>query len=115
MAWKQLESDVLKEPVELEGNPELAGQLSRTPRVDLLPEHYYVAAGLYEDGIGDRIRKDLSSRFPKAPLPPENVVSEPGEALAFAYLETAIRYQFPFKDIDRPLHFEDSQGRPASV
>jgi hypothetical protein len=115
MAWQQLEMDVLKEPAELEGNSELAGQLNRAPKVDLLPAHYYVAAGLFEDGIIDRIRKELSVKFPKAPLPPEDVVSKPGQALAFAYLETAIRYEFAFMDIDKPMRFKDSQGRPASV
>ena len=115
MAWRQLETAVLKEPVELEGNAELAGQLSRAPRVDLLPEHYYVAAGLYEDGIVDRIRKDLSAKFRKAPLPATNVASKPGEVLTVAYLETAIHYEFAFNDIDKPMRFKDSQGRLASV
>jgi hypothetical protein len=115
MAWKQLEMDVLKEPVEPEGNAELAEQLSRAPKMDLLPEHYYVAAGLYEDGIVERIRKELSVKFPRAPLPPESIISKPGQALAFAYLETAIRYEFAFVDIDKPMRFKDNRGRPASV
>jgi hypothetical protein len=115
LAWKQLEKDVAKEPLAVEGAEELANDLSKTPDADLLPEHYYVAAGFHEDGIMDRIRRELPAKFPKAPLPPSRLAPRPAAALAYAYLETSIRFTYAFKDIDKPLAFKDSKGRPSSV
>jgi hypothetical protein len=57
----------------------------------------------------------LSAAFPKAPLPTPPPNPKKGAALALAYLETAIRYEFEFMDSSQPLAFKDRQGRSTPV
>ncbi len=114
LAFQQLEKDVVRGPIELEGAGEVSRDLSRTPPAELAAEHYYVAAGFYKDGILERIRRELSARFPKAPLPGK----DPHLfklAMAYAYLEVALLYEFQFKDSEEPLAFKDSRGQETPV
>src|SRR5262249_3004875 len=91
-AWQHLEKEVLKGPRVLAGARDLSRRLSKAPRPGVRSDDAYVTAGFVKDGIVERIRRELPLRFPKAPamawVPPN---SESG-ALAYAYLEVAIRF-----------------------
>src|SRR5262245_38442081 len=113
LAWQELERQREKKPLELEENNDIALALSRTPDPELARQHYYDARGLFQDGIVERIRKELAVRFPRAPLPKLNELPE--GAMAYAYLEAGVRYTFAFNNSDQPLQFKDSRGRPAAV
>jgi hypothetical protein len=113
LAWQQMEKDVAKGPVGIQGEDKLAQALRSLPDVGLRPEDYYVTAGFY-DKIVDRIRRELPNHFPRAPLP--DLPDDPlRRFLAYAYLKTAIRYDFEFRDNLKPLPFKDSQGRVTPV
>jgi hypothetical protein len=112
LAWQRLEKDVVKAPLLLAGAEELCRSLSSSPSPGLLPEHYYAAAGFLKDGIMEQIRRDLLRRFPQAPLPDVSNVSEQG-AVAYGYLEVALKYPFAFKNSD--LHFDGSDGSKKNV
>jgi hypothetical protein len=108
LAWQQFEKDIVKEPIVLVGSEDLARQLSETPSVGLLPEHFYAVAGFQRDGIEDRIRQDMKTKFPQAPRPPR--ATSKSAAVAYAYLEVGIAYEFMFNDIPQPMQFKNSQG-----
>src|SRR5262249_30801737 len=67
-----------------------------------------------KDGIMERIRRELPSRFPKAPLP-DISTWKPIHFLAYSYLEASVEYAFQFRDDTEPVKFKDSQGRVTRV
>src|SRR5690349_5809188 len=72
-AWKELAAQVTGEAIALEGAPGLADSLNAAPdpRRGILPQNaLYVAAGWMTNGIVERIRKEMSQRFP-AKEPPQ--------------------------------------------
>jgi hypothetical protein len=114
LAWQQLEKKLGKGPLVLEGAEQIVQALDQLPDVDLLSEHYYVAAGVGEAGFEESLRRELRARFPRAPiphLPPFN----PEGFLTYAHVEASIRYEFAFHDSEQPLRFKDSQGRVTPV
>ncbi len=83
------------------------------PPPELAPEHYFVAAGFTKakDGILERVRRELAAKFPKAPLP-----EDLGEvAMAYAYLEVALPYEYQFKKSEEPLSFTNSRGEKTPM
>jgi hypothetical protein len=116
LAWKQFETDVIKSPVRLKGAEPLCDMLNREPAAELQPEHYYVAGGWYKDGILDRIRRELPSKFPHAPLPPPSQAPPHLQVgLAYAYLEVVFKYAAQFQVNREPLHFRDAAGGKTDV
>jgi hypothetical protein len=114
LAWQQLGKDLGNGPVELEGAGDLGRALGSLPDVGLQPEDRYVAAGLAREGIQERISREMAARFPGAAVPDLGVAG-PDDFLAYAYLQASVRYEFAFKDSDKPLEFRDSQGRVTPV
>ena len=68
MAWHELAKTAPTQTVEVEGAEEICRELSRAPKAELEPEHYYVAGGFIKDGILGRIKTDVAQRFPHAKL-----------------------------------------------
>jgi hypothetical protein len=114
LAWQQLEKKVGNGPLGLEGAEQVADAWSRLPDMGLLPEHYYVAAGLHDAAFEDRLRRELRARFPRAPIL-DLPSSGPNRFLSYAHLEASIRYEFAFRESEQPLRFRDSQGRVTPV
>ncbi len=111
LAWKELVS-LAKGPIQLSG-PELAWQRLNNCTVtnrDLSPEIYYAAAGLSRDGIEDRIRREMGGRFPHVAVPD---LGKDNVAVAFAYLEAAIKFQIPY--FDSTMVFKDSNGKETNI
>lgn len=114
LAWNRLKDDVVKEPIKLAGAESVADRLNRGDETDedLNPESVYSVAGLASDGIEDRIRKDMSRKFPKVPSPQFT----PGNgAVAYAYLQASVKFDIPFFDNDEPFEFTDSAGQKTAV
>jgi hypothetical protein len=95
-AWDQLGA-VLKQPLDLEGDPEMARGLNRklVQEADLPPGKFYARAGFFKDGIVQTIRSEMALRFPKAPMPSWPAPTEDDEALAFASLHTDLPFGTP--------------------
>jgi hypothetical protein len=116
LAWKQFQNDVVKEPLRLQGAEKVCDMLNREPAVELQPEHYYVAAGWYKDGILDRVRRELPARFSEAPLPANpKAPPELQGGLAYAYLAVVFKYAVQFQENGEPLHFRDAAGKKTDV
>lgn len=118
LAWRKFNEDVTKEPLRLKDAEQLCDWLNREAPVELDPEHYYVAAGWFRDGILERIQRELPARFSEAPVPtkpelPPDAIALGG--LAYAYLQLAFKYQFDFKENDEALEFVDAASRKTKV
>jgi hypothetical protein len=115
-AWKTLEEDVAKEPIALQGNPEVATALHKAadPRRDIPAGSLYTAAGWNDEGILDQIMKDFDEMFPGKAEP-----IFPGIArdsfVAFGYLEANLKFAIPYFDNQEPLVFSLGGRRRAKV
>jgi hypothetical protein len=115
MAWDRLRKDIAREPIRLAGAEEIADRLNRAafPADAIVPENTWAVAGRYEEGIVGQIRKEMARRFPKAKLPR---LEEPGKGvLAFAYLQSKVRFTIPFLNLPKGMEFRDSADRSHRV
>lgn len=114
LAWNRLRDDVAKGPVRLAGGQAVADRLNRGDQTeaDIDPADVYAAAGLTNDGIADRIRTEMTRRFPAVP-PPD--LGAGNAAVAYSYLAAACQFDLPFFDNDEPLEFTDVAGKKSPV
>lgn len=114
MAWQELEKAYQK-PVQVLCAEDVCRELTNTPRAELNPEHYFAAGGFVKDGIHDRIRANFAQRFPNAKTPklPSNLQDE--QAIAFAFLEVALLYDYVFHHDEKPLNFREAGRRETPV
>jgi hypothetical protein len=115
LAWEEIQKDVTAGPVQLHDGGEAAARLNAALSVAGLvePSDSYSAAGYIEDGIKDRIKRELAQRFAGVPAP-DLKEAEDGAA-AFAYLRAAVRFTTPFPNLDEPLTFTGSDGVEKKV
>jgi Serpin (serine protease inhibitor) len=105
IAWDQMR-ELLGGTFELEGDPPLAIALNRGQfdKQGLSPASYLATAGRVQDGINDRIRREMQDRFPHARTTiPE---APAGTALiAYAYLSKTLAFGETFDRRPEPLVF----------
>ena len=119
MAWDKLKNDLIKEPVKLINAQDLADQMNNSefPPENLDANSYYTAAGFVKDGIIEKIQSDMTERFPDAPSP---VFSKAYQApmnpvLVYAYLNTNIKFKYPFYTYKKAFSFENSYKEKTYV
>jgi hypothetical protein len=112
-AWKRLQHDLVKEPVRLDGAETLVEALNEAPdpAADIPEKWLYAAAGLTEDGIVERIQREMAERFPDK----EPDIGIADGLLAYAYLSAALNFPKPYFQNDEPLLFTDSSGRRTPI
>jgi hypothetical protein len=106
IAWDQMQ-ELLGGKFELEGDPPLAVALDREhfDKQGLSPASYLAAAGRVQDGINDRIRREMQNRFPHARTTIPEAPS--GTALvAYAYLAKVLAFGEAFDRRREPLVFQ---------
>ncbi|MGC8638361.1 MAG: hypothetical protein ACP5XB_00610 [Isosphaeraceae bacterium] len=115
LAWNRLKEDVAKEPLQLTNAQPIADRLNAaaSSEDDVPPDGVYADAGFARDGIVERIRTRMASKFPKATIPQLDV--PPEGAVAYAYLEASAKYDYPFFENDEPFAFTDSAGKQTAV
>lgn len=115
-AWKTLETDLVKEPLSLQGSPEVALALNNAadPRPHIPKASLYVAAGWYQKGITEQIKKELAQKFPTK-APPTFSEMSPDSILAYAYLEANVKFALPYFQNRRPLVFTDRTGKKTEL
>jgi hypothetical protein len=115
MAWDRLREDIVGEPIRLAGADDLVDRLNRNAFTGkaITPENTYAVAGRYEDGIVEKVRKDMAKRFPDVKLPALEELKE--GALAFAYLQSRVRFPVPFRNLPKGMEFQDSTGHSRRV
>jgi hypothetical protein len=115
-AWKTLAQDVAKEPISLNGSQDIIEALNGAAdvRADIPAEALYTAAGWKQKGIVERIRRELTAKFPTK-SPPSFAGSADDSFIAYAYLQARVKFKIPYFQNDRPLEFTDSSGRTTIV
>jgi hypothetical protein len=115
LAWEEVKKNVTRGPVRLDGSGDAAARLNNARSVAGLvqPRDSYSAAGFIEDGIKDRINRELAERFPGVPTP--DLEGAENGAAAFAYLRATLRFTTPFPNLDEPLTFTGVDGAKKQV
>jgi hypothetical protein len=115
LAWNRLKDEVVKEPVQLSKAQPIADRLNKADHSedDVGSDDVYAAAGFARDGIVDRIRTQMASKFPNVPRPELDIPQE--GAVAYAYLTASAKYDYPFFENDETFLFTDSAGKQTSV
>jgi hypothetical protein len=115
-AWKALPEQVAKEPVSLEGGSALAASLNAAPDPrPMIPQaDLYVGAGWQDQGVVERIQREMARRFPSRPAPSFPGIT-PGSFVAYSYLEASLKFSLPYFQSRQPLEFTDSEGRKSRV
>ena len=69
----------------------------------LPPDSHLVMAGLVKDGVLGKIHEDMERRFPKVAvrLPIEHIGDQ--GAVAYAYLQCAMKFREAFDRLEEPL------------
>ena len=110
--WTELKAVV--GPMDVLGAQETVRRLNEARmNPDDLPESgYYAAAGLVKDGIVEKIKSEMAVRFPKVT---PNLPSNSYEAVAYAYLNDAVKFRTGYFDRDRGDDFIDSSGNRSRI
>jgi hypothetical protein len=104
LAWNELKETVIQGPIEIEGAEKLSQRLSasKQSKTDLSGDSYYSNAGKISDGIAQKIKDDMAGQFPSVQIPE---FSPSDELVAYAYLETYLKFTKPFRQYETPLNF----------
>ncbi len=115
-AWKTLETDLVGQPLLLQGNPQVALSLAKAddPRPHIPTDSLYTAAGWTDKGIIEQIANDLAAKFP-AKAPPTFPELLPGSLVAYAYLEANVKFSIPYFQNRKPLVFTDRAGNKTEL
>ncbi len=115
LAWNQLKSDVIREPVRIEHAEALCDRLNRAEQSlnDISADSVYAVAGFDRDGIVEKIKSEMRQRFPGVPIPDLSAIED--GITAFAHLGAAVKFEHPFEVSELPLKFMDSRGIMTSV
>lgn len=115
-SWKVLEQNLTKGPVLLDGNPAMVKTLNDAPdpRPSVSALSLYAAAGWNQSGIVAQIQNDMRRRFPDKPAPAFPGIM-PDSLVAYAYLETHVKFPIPYNQNKEPLAFTNSAGEPALI
>ncbi len=113
MCWDELKP--LVGPINMHGAQDIIRRLdgAHINAADMPKDRYYAVAGRVKDGIVAKIQSEMAARFPqvKPNLPLDNDL----EALAYAYLNDAVKFRTAYFDHDRGDDFIDSAGNKTHV
>jgi hypothetical protein len=106
LAWDQMK-ELLKGPIELEGNPPLADPLNHGTfdKKNLSPGSYLVRGGRLQDGALDDIRAEMRREFPSARLQVPDATDTSGGLVAYAYLTKMLAFSEAFDRNRHPIEF----------
>jgi hypothetical protein len=115
MVWDKLVSEVVGEPIELEGDPALARALNqgRFPLSSLADDCYLAWAGIATEDAINQLRQQLQERFPAGAgrLLPQSGI---GGLMAYAYFFKRLTFSKDFDRLKEPVHF-GTDGETAPV
>jgi len=113
LAWDSLKKGIIKNNVQLSGNPPLAQELNKSliPQKDISPGSYLAMAGYKKGGIISKINKGLKVKFGKeAPVLKENELIHPDDVLAYAFLYKNLKFKKEFEGLTDPITFNDGKN-----
>ncbi len=118
LAWNQMKDDVISAPIQVVGAEVLAARLNVAEQSadDLESRSFYVAAGRINQGIINRIEKDMAAKFPSHSLPDFSYIAAyPKGLLAYSYLIANVPFEYPYRQVEDDFIFTDSNGIETNV
>ncbi len=111
LAWNEMQDEIIKEPIRLEGDPPMAQALNRQAfrESDISPGSYLAMAGAVRDGIVGEIRRRLAAEFPSATLEVPDCQDERA-IYAYGYLQKTLPFPVAFDDLGKKLEFHSADG-----
>ena len=115
LAWNELKSDIVHEPIRIEHAEAECDRLNRAQqsRSDISSDSVYAAAGFGQDGIVDKIKSEMQRRFPGVAVP--SLPVDQDGIIAFAHLSAGIKFEHPFETSSQPLQFMNNRGQLSKV
>jgi len=116
LAWNRLRDDVIGEPIRVANAEAVARRLNAAGVTDhdLLPGAFYAAAGQVTKGIRARILSDMGRQFPQVNVRlPEQRMED--VLLAYAYLQSRMKFPRPYFDQPEGQAFVDSNGQETKI
>lgn len=112
MAWNELTTKVVKEPIRLADAGDVAERLNaaKFTSADLIPGSFYSNAGFVRDGIVPEIKAAMNRQFPEVELPE---LGDGNVAIAYAYLAVSSPFTLPY--FEDHLLFNASNGKQTKV
>lgn len=118
LAWNRMKDDVIGAPVDVAGAEELVARLNTVEQSDedMEASSFYAAAGRVEEGIINKVQKDMAARFPSHSVPDFNdIAGIPRAILAYSYLTANVPFKYPYRQAKGRFSFTDSQGVQTDV
>jgi hypothetical protein len=116
LAWNEVRDKVIHAPLEVIGAEEVAARLNTAKQSssDLDPGTFYAAGRRVKDGVVNKIKKDMATKFPSH-VPPNlaQYTQEPNGILAYAYLTASVPFRRPFRQAQ--VEFGNSRGETTEV
>jgi prepilin-type processing-associated H-X9-DG protein len=118
MDWDIIKRDIIGEPFQVRGAENLSNSLNAAEfsSENLEAESYIVAAGLLWDVKIEQILEEIILRFPFEPPPNLSVWGGSSkDIIAFSFLLTDIKFEYPFYINNDEFEFQDSNGTITEV
>ncbi|MHB0938012.1 MAG: hypothetical protein ACYC6A_16610 [Armatimonadota bacterium] len=116
LAWNHMRDDVVKGPIKLKDAQPIADRLNqgKESEADYAPGSCYAAAGTVDQGIVERIQREMRA-FTHGRYVPEISVMSPTDLVSYAYVNASVPFKRHFINNNKPLIFTDSRGRETKV
>lgn len=107
IAWDILSDEIIKEPLRLEGQPEMENLLNQrlTGAKDVSADCYFALAGLNRDGIIKKIKQGLKAKFNLAPQT-DISLQRPDDILVYAFLLKDLKFEHKFESLGMAILFK---------
>lgn len=117
LTWNELKDDIIKEPIKLKKNQELADLLNQAKQTkqDISENDYYARAGFVQDNIIDIIQTEMLQKFPNESAPSLDDVSADTAIVSYSFLSANVRFKLPYFENDNELLFTDSSGNKTAI
>ncbi|MEN8126171.1 MAG: hypothetical protein ABFR90_00025 [Planctomycetota bacterium] len=117
LAWNELEDKIIKEPILLSENQNLADLLNQAKqsKQDVAESDYYARAGFVQDNIIESIQTEMSQKFPEEPIPSFDDVTPLTAIISYSFLSANVRFKIPYFENDQELVFTDSSGNKTAI
>ncbi|MFC1498493.1 hypothetical protein ACFLS1_08505 [Verrucomicrobiota bacterium] len=116
MAWQDVQTNIFKEPIQLDGDPEIARILNETTynSNNLESGTYFVRSGFKTNNIIEETRNEFIQKFGENPdvlqYLEDRPLIAPNDLFAFAYLEAILGFREPFYVFTYPLNFQSKNA-----
>ena len=117
LAWNELKDDVIKEPILLDENQEMADLLNQAAqsKQDISESDYYARAGFVHQDIIQTIQTEMAQQFPEEPVPSFDDIPIETAIISYSFIKANARFTIPFFENEEQFFFTDSGGNKTAI